>query len=452
MFKVLLVFLFISFLTLPLFAQSIDTAWVRKYSYSPSDSSIEFGFDIAIDGLGNIYVVGLLAWNYGGPHPPDRYLTIKYFPNGDTAWVRTYNDGSGKGAIDIALGSAGNVYVAGEAGIIKYNAEGDQLWVRPYASRAIALNAFGNIYVTGNGTAKYDNDGNQLWAVPNGGTDIGLDSVGNIYVHGGGITTKYYPNGDTAWVRTDSLASYFEFTHNMVADAAGNVYIAGDDGGCACTKLYTNGETAWFHRYCNGGEAMAITTDGFGNAYLTGNCNDDLVTVKYDSVGNELWARSYDGPAHGFDRGYAVAVGLSGNVYVVGLSNGGATNYDYITLKYDLNGNELWTERFSTEGSGEDYGFALALDSSSNVYVTGTHYMHHVYTIKYIQFVRGDANGDSLLTVSDVVYQINYLFKGGVTPEPSPIVADCNCDGKVSVSDVIYLINYLFKGGPSPAC
>jgi hypothetical protein len=63
----------------------------------------------------------------------------------------------------------------------------------------------------------------------------------------------------------------------------------------------------------------------------------------------------------------------------------------------------------------------------------------------------GDANGDGKVTVSDVVYLINYLFKGG----PAPIgmyTGDANCDGKVTVSDVVYLINYLFKGGPPPGC
>jgi len=64
-------------------------------------------------------------------------------------------------------------------------------------------------------------------------------------------------------------------------------------------------------------------------------------------------------------------------------------------------------------------------------------------------FKRGDANADKTITVADVIYLINYLFKGG--SEPQPVQAgDANCDGKVNVSDVIYLINYLFKGGPQP--
>ena len=53
------------------------------------------------------------------------------------------------------------------------------------------------------------------------------------------------------------------------------------------------------------------------------------------------------------------------------------------------------------------------------------------------------------MDVGDLVYLINYLYRGG--PPPDPLAAgDANCDGKVDVGDVVYLINYLFKGGPPP--
>jgi photosystem II stability/assembly factor-like uncharacterized protein len=67
------------------------------------------------------------------------------------------------------------------------------------------------------------------------------------------------------------------------------------------------------------------------------------------------------------------------------------------------------------------------------------------------QFIYGDANGDGKITVSDAIYLINYLFKGGPAPDPL-LSGDADCDGQVKVSDVIYLINYLFKGGPVPGC
>jgi len=66
-------------------------------------------------------------------------------------------------------------------------------------------------------------------------------------------------------------------------------------------------------------------------------------------------------------------------------------------------------------------------------------------------YIWGDANNDQDLTVSDVIYLINFLFKNGEDPIP-PDVGDADCDWDTDVSDVIYLINFLFKSGPKPGC
>lgn len=63
----------------------------------------------------------------------------------------------------------------------------------------------------------------------------------------------------------------------------------------------------------------------------------------------------------------------------------------------------------------------------------------------------GDVNNDNNVSVADVVYLINYLFKGGPSPDPQ-IEGDANGDGQVSIADVVYLIGYLFKGGSPPHC
>ena len=65
--------------------------------------------------------------------------------------------------------------------------------------------------------------------------------------------------------------------------------------------------------------------------------------------------------------------------------------------------------------------------------------------------LRGDANGDGIINVGDIVYLVSYLYKGG--PPPDPIwVGDCNCDDIVNVGDVVFLVSYLYKGGPEPVC
>lgn len=169
------------------------------------------------------------------------------------------------------------------------------------------------------------------------------------------------------------------------------------------------------------------------------------------------WVRRYNGPGNSQDIAIAVAVDDSGNVYVTGQSLGNGTGWDYATLKYYPDGETAWVRRYNGPLDSSDVATALAIDGTGNVYVTGesqgTGTSSDYTTIKYLQIdaLRGDANSDGSVTVSDVVYMINYLFKGGLAPVPLPS-ADLNCDSKVTVSDVVYLINYLFKGGPAPAC
>lgn len=61
----------------------------------------------------------------------------------------------------------------------------------------------------------------------------------------------------------------------------------------------------------------------------------------------------------------------------------------------------------------------------------------------------GDIDGNCLVSVSDVVYLINYIFAGGPPPHPCQ-AGDVDCSGICNISDAVYLINYIFIGGPPP--
>lgn len=61
----------------------------------------------------------------------------------------------------------------------------------------------------------------------------------------------------------------------------------------------------------------------------------------------------------------------------------------------------------------------------------------------------GDADGDGIVSASDMVFLVRYLFVNGTPPDPLS-VADVNCDNKINLSDVVYLVNYVFTGGPAP--
>jgi len=72
-----------------------------------------------------------------------------------------------------------------------------------------------------------------------------------------------------------------------------------------------------------------------------------------------------------------------------------------------------------------------------------------LYNDNFFVFLPGDVTSDEKVNSADVVYLINYLFKGG--PPPSPLkVGDVDRDCVVNSADVAYLINYLFQKGPPP--
>ncbi len=61
-------------------------------------------------------------------------------------------------------------------------------------------------------------------------------------------------------------------------------------------------------------------------------------------------------------------------------------------------------------------------------------------------YVYGDANGDGIVTGGDLVFLLNFLFRGGTIPDP-PSAGDPNGDCAITGGDVIYLINYLYRLG-----
>jgi hypothetical protein len=65
--------------------------------------------------------------------------------------------------------------------------------------------------------------------------------------------------------------------------------------------------------------------------------------------------------------------------------------------------------------------------------------------------VPGDATYDQTTNLADVVYLINFIFKGG-PPLPCPQSGDANSDCDLNIGDAVYLIEYIFKGGEAPVC
>ena len=300
----------------------------------------------------------------------------------NTAWVRRYN---GPGNYDdycvaIAVDGTGNVYVTGQSAgsgtvtkdyaTIKYNSAGDTQWVRRYNGPgnendygyAVEVDGTGNVYVTGMSTGS--------------GTERDY------------LTIKYNSTGDTLWVRRyNGPGNGTDYAVALAVDRTGNVYVTGYSAGIgtgdadyATIKYNSAGDTLWVRRYNGPGNgfdfALALAVDGTGNVYVIGyghgsGTGYDYATIKYNSAGDTLWVRRYNGPGNGADWANAIAVDGAGNVYVTGSSFGSGTVNDYATIKYNSAGDTLWVARYNGPGNDADVAYGLAMDGTGNVYVTG---------------------------------------------------------------------------------
>ncbi|MBX2992768.1 MAG: SBBP repeat-containing protein, partial [Bacteroidetes bacterium] len=122
--------------------------------------------------------------------------------------------------------------------------------------------------------------------------------------------------------------------------------------------------------------AYNIATDKDGNIYVNGYCQNaergrDYITLKYDSSGTELWRALYNGTGNSEDRAYALAVDTLGNVYVTGASYGSSSLYDFATVKYNRFGVQQWEARYNGPGNSDDRANAIAVDTEGGVYVLG---------------------------------------------------------------------------------
>lgn len=344
--------------------QAQNFEWAKKEGLFAYD----YGYGIATDIVGNIYITGKYEMNanfsenilpFYGNH--DIYVA-KYSSTGVLIWTRTAGGIYGDYAHALACDRMNYVYVAGEI-------EGFETLIN-FEGSSTTLNSTGSNDVF---LAKYDLNGNLIWAQKAGGfyddaaLGITYDHIGNVYVCGyfkdtatfSGTTiygsgnrdifiAKYDMDGNFQWVNHAGSAGRDE-AKSIKCDTAGNVYIAG---------MYK--DSAIF------GSSILLSPLGYFNSFL----------AKYAPDGNLIWVKSSGGDYD--DVAWAMTLDDSNKIYITGEFNASAyfdtiqvitTGQSNIFVAcYNNSGNIEWV----TTAGGEliDRARGIGCDGT-NLYITG---------------------------------------------------------------------------------
>jgi hypothetical protein len=376
-------------------------------------SEIEYGLGIAVDTSGNVYVTGYSGATWGSPVRPYAGSLDAFAAKLDGSGALQWNTFLGSASYDdgwaIAVDTSGNVYVTGTS----YATWGSP--VRPYSG-----------YYEDAFAAKLNESGVLQWNTFMGGSEsdygrgIAVDTNGNVYVTGysgaswgspvrpiagafDAFAAKLNNNGALQWnTFLGSLTSDSGWA--IAVDSSGNVYVAGWSGltwgspvrtfaggrDAFVAKLNGSGALQWntFLGSSSDDVSNAIAVDTSGNVYVAGysgaswgspvrpfggNC--DAFVAKLNGSGALQWNTFLGGSD--YDFGNAIAVDMSGNVYVAGDSPASwgspvrpyAGSLDAFAAKLDGSGALQWNAFLG--GSGGDDGPGIAVDTSGNVYVAG---------------------------------------------------------------------------------
>jgi len=190
-------------------------------------------------------------------------------------------------------------------------------------------------------------------------------------------------------------------------------------------------------------QGRGITTDSSGNVYVVGGESSqgqglsDALLTKYDTDGNIQWQYILGGTSN--DYFYGIKVDSSGNIYVGGYSNQGATSNDVLIAKYNSSGTLQWQRILAGLAANSDTGQSLAIDSSSNVYISGYYNNNQQLIAKYdstgaIQWQRlfqANSNGYGIsIDTSNNIYVCGYSDVGSAGSNDA-FIAKYNTSGTV---------------------
>lgn len=371
-----------------IFVCKLDSTGNFVWAKQMGGTGVDVGSAIAVDASGNVHIAG----GFEG--------TADFDP--------------GSGTSNLTASGGPDVFVS------KLDASGNFVWaIRMGGTNvedgaSVAVDAAGNVYTTGyfQGTADFDPGAGATNLTSSGGSDI--------------FVSKLDASGNFVWVKQMvGVFGDYDYAKSLAVDNSGNIYFTGNftgttdfDPGVGVSQLNTtagsdifvakldaSGNFVWAKQMVgvgtSGDGAYALTLDATGNVYTTGFFQGtvdfdpgagtsnvvaagdyEIFVSKLDASGNFVWAKAMGGN-YG-DRGYAIAVDASSNVYTTGYFTDvadfdpgtGTFNLtalvanDVFISKLDASGNFVWAKSFG--GAGGDAGSSVKVDATGNVYTAGT--------------------------------------------------------------------------------
>ena len=194
------------------------------------------------------------------------------------------------------------------------------------------------------------------------------------------FVVKFGADGSLTWQRIWNGTTIRGLGRPDVAVSAdGSVYVTGitanNGNDAVLLKFDANGTLLWERAW--GGtasdEGLAVATAADGSVYITGTAtsfgpsSSGLFVVKFDSAGNLVWQRIFDGA-----QGNAVAVALDGSVYAAGTTPrpDQIGNFDILALKITAAGSLVWQRTYSA-GEVVDPRGRMAAGSDGSIVLVG---------------------------------------------------------------------------------
>lgn len=413
------------------YTQSSQWLWAK----SAGNSGYDYGNSVAADNAGNSYLTG--SFNTSITFDPSHSFTsagssdiflVKYDPEGTIIWAVSAGGSDAEIPMSVAVDKTGNVYVAG------YFKSSSLVF-----GTTTLTNAGGNTYDLF--LVKYDPSGTVLWAKSAGGTgddraySVAVDTLGNSFLTGYFVSStitfgtlplnntgaldlylvKYDENGNALWANSAS-GTGFEYSYSVAVDKAGNSFITGSFNsntltfaplmtisGPANTNIFVAkyspaGLPLWAKQagIVNDNIGYSVATDTTGNCFVAGSFkgstlvfgtttltnkgHSDIFVVKYNGLGDPLWARSAGGSQE--DAGKAVTTDKAGYCYLAGyfksdsitigttvLNNNFASTADIVISEYSPSGDPVLVK--SAGGTGDDDSYSIAVDTARNFFMSG---------------------------------------------------------------------------------